>query len=86
MRDAAEHDVGSGAGVLDQLRREGGCGTGERLALGAGGLVAPVEEIAQQLGAGVVQSPGGRPPLMPIRSGPVGEATSCATVIGSSVA
>ncbi len=52
MRDPAEHRVGPPVRVLQQLGGEGGDGTGEGLLLGAGGLVAAVEEVAQQFGVG----------------------------------
>ncbi len=85
--DAGEHHVGAGARVLDRLGREGGDGPGEGLTLGAGRLIAAVEEIAQQLGADRTGQPvSGRPLLMPISRGPVGEVTSSATVTGSSEA
>lgn len=50
--DPLQHHVGPGAGPLDQLGREGGDGARERPPLVAGGLVAPVEQVPQQLGVG----------------------------------
>ncbi|MDQ0777710.1 hypothetical protein QF026_006176 [Streptomyces aurantiacus] len=50
--DAVQHRVGPLVRPLDQLCGEGGEGARQSLALGAGGLVAPVEEIAQQLRVG----------------------------------
>ncbi len=50
--DAAEHGVGPLVGVVQEVRRERGDRAREGLPLGAGRLVAPVEEVAQQLGAG----------------------------------
>ncbi len=50
--DAAQHHVGAGVRVLDEVGREGGDGAGEGLLLEAGVLVAPVEQVAEQLRVG----------------------------------
>jgi hypothetical protein len=50
--DAPEHRVGSLVRVVQQVCGERGDGAGEGLPLGAGGLVAAVEEVPQQLGVG----------------------------------
>jgi hypothetical protein len=52
VRDAAQHRVGPLVRPLDEMRGEGGDGARQGLALGAGGLVAAVEEVAQQLRVG----------------------------------
>jgi hypothetical protein len=52
----ADSLTGAGVRVLDEVRGEGGDRTGQGLPLGAGGLVAPVEEIAQQVGVGGEQA------------------------------
>ncbi len=56
MRDAGEHRVRPVVGVVQQVRGEGGDRAGEGLALGAGGLVAAVEEVPQQVGVGVEEA------------------------------
>ncbi|GAA3495842.1 hypothetical protein GCM10019016_029430 [Streptomyces prasinosporus] len=50
--DAPQHRVGPLVRVVQQVRGEGRDGPREGLALGAGGLVAAVEQVAQQFGAG----------------------------------
>ncbi|GGP38505.1 hypothetical protein GCM10010214_09620 [Streptomyces abikoensis] len=46
--DAGEHRVGAGVRALDQGRGEGGDGAREGLLLAALGLVAAVEQVAQE--------------------------------------
>ncbi|GAA3305731.1 hypothetical protein GCM10020295_60230 [Streptomyces cinereospinus] len=48
MRDAAEQGVGPLVRVVQQVRGEGGDGAGQGLLLGAGCLVAAVEQVAEQ--------------------------------------
>ncbi|GAA3236714.1 hypothetical protein GCM10020256_55580 [Streptomyces thermocoprophilus] len=52
VRYALEHRVGPPVGVVQQMAGEGSDGAGEGPALGAGCLVAAVEQVAQQLGVG----------------------------------
>ena len=50
--DAAQHHVGPLVRVLHQVGGEGGDRGGQCLALGAGRLIATVEEVAQQFRMG----------------------------------
>jgi hypothetical protein len=69
VRDPRQHGVRPGVRVLHQVCGEPGYGAGERLPLRAGGLVAPVEQVAQQLGVG-----GEHPGVEPLGDVPDGRA------------
>ncbi|CAM5316172.1 hypothetical protein SROCM77S_01156 [Streptomyces rochei] len=57
VRDAGQQRVRTGVGALQQHAGEGGDGAGQRPLLLPVGLVAAVEQVAQQLGVGVEQLP-----------------------------
>ncbi len=57
MRDPRQHRVRTPVRVLQEGRGEGGCGARERLPLLTVGLVAPVEQVAQEFEVGGEETP-----------------------------